>query len=519
MTASPTTAARPVSDRTAFAVGVVAGAVFTVVLLALRVLLDTQVVSEVLADWITRLLPPELFDALLERLQFGAKPLLFSLIQLGQVGVGGGIGILYARAAGGTVSVRARLRRVGLLTVYFWLALAFLATPLLGGGFFGSFVPGGMGAYSLSLAVALVAFSYTLVQLHHVLVLRADSGTDSGRRALLRQGLLAAGLVVVGGGLVRLLLTMSGRLSPPRRSAAQGALVQEVTPNDEFYVIAKSLFTPRVDAADWRLAVDVGGTPLSISYEELRALPAVEEFVTLNCVSNRVGGDLISNALWKGVPLRDVLRQAQLPTSAERLAFYAADGYVDSFPVEWALREQTLIAYEMNGVPLPPEHGFPARIIVPGLYGMENVKWLERIESVPASFRGYWQRRGWKDTAVIKTMSRIDLPAGGSNLATGVHTIGGIAFAGDRGVERVEVSIDGGATWKEASRRPPLSPYTWVLWTVDCELSEAGDGHELVVRATDGQGRLQTAEVRGSLPDGATGYHRVDVAVNEATGA
>ena len=154
---------------------------------------------------------------------------------------------------------------------------------------------------------------------------------------------------------------------------------------------------------------DDGGI-VTLTYADLLAMPAIEEYVTLTCISNMVGGDLISTALWKGVPLRLVLDRAGIGEGTERVSFRAADGYIDSFPYDVAVRDEVIVAYEMNGVPLPFAHGFPARIIVPGLYGMENVKWLIKIAPEDADFRGYWQRRGWADTAIIKTISRIDTP-------------------------------------------------------------------------------------------------------------
>jgi len=199
-----------------------------------------------------------------------------------------------------------------------------------------------------------------------------------------------------------------------------------------------------------------------------------------------------------------------MPESTERIVFHAADGYVDSFPMDYALRENVIVAYQMNGVPLPNSHGFPARIIVPGLYGMENVKWLTRIEPVPADFRGYWQRRGWADTAVINTMSRIDVPAVGARVPPVEMEVGGVAFAGDRGIDFVEFSADGGETWQRAETSAPLSPYTWVLWRATWLPPETGRVF-VTVRATDGAGETQTAVIRGNLPDGATGHHRISV--------
>jgi hypothetical protein len=181
--------------------------------------------------------------------------------------------------------------------------------------------------------------------------------------------------------------------------------------------------------------------------------------------------------------------------------------------MDYAMRDNVIVAYTMNGVPLPDGHGFPARIIVPGLFGMENVKWLTRIEPVPADFRGYWQVRGWDGTAVINTMSRVDVPPRSRGLLLDEESLlGGVAFAGDRGVQRVEVSTDEGATWRDAEMSDPLSPYSWVLWTTTWTPMSTGR-FEVSVRATDGRGDTQTSVVRGNVPSGATGYHKVPVLV------
>lgn len=509
----------PISDsrvprKAAFGVGTGAAAAMSLLLLALRFAFDAQIVTELMADWLTRLLPPQMFDFVLERLQFGAKPLLFVLILVGQVGVGGGIGLLYRRFAPGADSEGARLRISLALAIALWLILGLLLTPIMGGGPFGVSLPGPRWGYAASLIVAAATYAVLLVQAYSLVAATSGVAPNRGRRELLRLGALA-GVVIVGGGFVlRTILENLGSLSPSRAFRTAGALPPEVTPNEDFYVVAKSPFTPSVNSETWRLVVGGGvGNPYSLTYAELRDLPSIEEYVTLTCISNRIGGDLISNALWKGVPLRLLLDRAQLPEGVERLAFYAADGYVDSFPLEVAMRENVIAAYEMNGVDLPREHGFPARIIVPGLYGMENVKWLMRIEPVPASFRGFWQRRGWADTAVIKSMSRVDAPMPGAQPIADELLLGGVAFAGDRGIRSVEVSVDG-QTWVPTRVRDALSPYTWVLWTSEWRPPAPGF-YPIRVRATDGAGQTQTSELKGSLPSGATGYHTIIVRLQD----
>ena len=299
----------------------------------------------------------------------------------------------------------------------------------------------------------------------------------------------------------------------------------EVTPNELFYRVDVNVITPSVDVDDWVL--EVGGLverPLRISYEELRSMPAVEEYATLECVSNKIGGDLMSTALWKGVRLRDILERAGVKPEATYIVFKCRDNYDVAIPLERGMLEGTILAYEMNGETLPREHGFPIRAVVPGLYGMMNAKWITSIELVNFEYLGFWQRRGWTNKAEYKTHSTILTP-GKSSLrkrfgelpdvkpTSGQRSIiAGVAFAGDRGIERVEVSVDGGRTWSEASIKDPLSGYTWVLWAAEWTPPSSGV-YRIMVRATDKNGETQTAEVSAPFPEGATGYHVIDIRV------
>ncbi|HSE98638.1 MAG TPA: molybdopterin-dependent oxidoreductase, partial [Blastocatellia bacterium] len=277
-----------------------------------------------------------------------------------------------------------------------------------------------------------------------------------------------------------------------------------------FYEVSKNPFDPLVDAGRWRLEVaGLVENPLSLSFDEIKAMPDVEQYATLECIDNKVGGDLIGNAQWRGVQLRDVLQKAGLKEGVRDLVLRASDDYTDSIPPGRAMAEGTILAYEMNGEPLTASHGFPLRLIVPGIFGMKNVKWIKRIEAVDYDFKGYWQSRGWDDRAEYKTMSRIDVP---DDEIEGSTTIAGVAFAGDRGVTKVEVSVDGGRSWETAEIKPALSPYSWVLWHKQWTPSQKGR-HTLVVRATDGLGITQTSQYAPAAPSGTSGHHRLTIEV------
>ncbi len=318
-------------------------------------------------------------------------------------------------------------------------------------------------------------------------------------------------------------------------------LQYEVTPTELFYRIDISPIIPTVNSGTWRLSIKgLVDNPFELTYEELTAMPSVEQPATLSCISNKVGGDLISNAIWKGVPLKNVLEQAQIRPGAEYIVFRCYDGYDVGIPLEKGLEDSTILAYEMNRAPLSSAHGFPLRAIVPNIYGMMNAKWITEIEIVDYVYEGFWQRKGWSNTARTNTLSSIVIPgsapirtrfrgflpassslADSSNSTTSssssslpgrTATVGGIAFAGTRGISKVQVSIDNGTTWTEASIKEPLSPYSWVMWAAELNLPDVQlKEYKLTVRATDKAGKVQTSEVREPFPDGSTGYHMINI--------
>jgi DMSO/TMAO reductase YedYZ molybdopterin-dependent catalytic subunit len=290
-----------------------------------------------------------------------------------------------------------------------------------------------------------------------------------------------------------------------------------VTPNESFYRIDTALVTPRVDVAAWQLTVKgLVDREVMLTYQQLSELPLIEQFVTIACVSNEVGGRLVGNALWTGVDLREVLDMAGVQPEATQIVGRSVDGFTAGFPTAWAMdpERRPMIALGMNGTPLPLDHGYPARLIIPGLYGyVSATKWLSEIELTTwEAFDGYWIPRGWAKEAPILTQSRIDVPRNGSTVANGASVaIAGVAWAPDRGVSAVEVSIDDG-DWQPARLSMPLTDATWVQWSLPWAAGPAG-AHTIRVRATDGSGEVQTDEVTPPAPDGARGHHSVMVTV------
>jgi DMSO/TMAO reductase YedYZ molybdopterin-dependent catalytic subunit len=309
-------------------------------------------------------------------------------------------------------------------------------------------------------------------------------------------------------------LTAAGR--------APGSLAPAITANEDFYIVTKNAVgDPVVDPGGWRLIVDgLVNRAVQFDYRTLRMLPSIEVVKTLECISNftaqcelaAFGCDLISTARWRGVRLSDVLDLAGgLKPGVVTLAFLSIDEFSASLPPEVADDPETIVAYEMNGEPLPREHGYPARLLVPGRYGMKNPKWLTAIRALPQDYLGWYEQRNWNKDGLVKTMARIDVPVDGALLESGAQRVAGIAYAGARGIQLIEFSIDNGLTWQEAPLLEPASGKdTHVRWQGMFDL-EPEVSLTIVVRATDGGGEVQASQFTLPQPDGASGWHAIHV--------
>jgi DMSO/TMAO reductase YedYZ molybdopterin-dependent catalytic subunit len=275
-----------------------------------------------------------------------------------------------------------------------------------------------------------------------------------------------------------------------------------VTPPGEFYIMDKVLQYPQIGPPDWSLAVDGQvRTAMNLDYGALLALPRQSRYITMECVDNVVGGRLISNALWTGVPVKEIL--ARTGAYGDTAVFHGLDTYPESTPVAELVAREALIAFGMNGETLPREHGYPARLIVPGIYGFKSVKWLTRVEITHGKTAGAWKDQGWNDTAVIHTTTRVDV----AQRRGDEILLAGIAFAGNRGVSAVQVRVNRGP-WQRATLGPVLSHETWVQWGIRVR----GRGPASIdVRAIDGNGAVQTSRRRGPYPDGSSGWFTVTV--------
>ena len=514
-----------------FGTGVIAGAAATLVLFAYRVATGVPMPAEALAERLIRLLPFPVFAWLLERLQHWAKPLGFAAaVALTLVGFGAG-GVVYA-------GLRQRVRlglMLGLITgAVTWILSVLLFLPLIQGGLLGERLTTVVSAPALPLAVASLVYGLLLASLssssdraavppgEEIRRVRAggnDPGgavsgviASIGRRAVLRRSVLSLCVIAAVSRLDVLAETAATRAGGVVSRA--GRLIRgmppEVTPNGEFYQVSKNYpFDPSVDVRKWSLEVrGLVDRPLRLSFAEfVGAAPSLERYHTLMCISNEVGGDLIGNARWKGIRVRDILALAGVRPDATTIIWRSVDGYFESVPRSVAMDPDSLLAYEMNGAPLPRPHGAPVRVLLPNRYGMKQPKWLTAIEAVGPDYPGYWERQGLSKPAIVKTASAFRAEARhGAAVA-----VGGWAFAGRRGIAAVEVSADRGTTWFRATVEPALGENCWQLWSAEWTPPQPGE-YVLTVRAVDATGGKQAGR-RQRLPDGAEGYHEIRVRV------
>ncbi len=292
------------------------------------------------------------------------------------------------------------------------------------------------------------------------------------------------------------------------------------TPNNKFYTVnySESVYnvSRNIDQEQWRMAVKGAVTnPLNLGWRDILNRPSFDQVSTLMCIDTLPGGSSIGNAIWRGISLKDLLLEAGADTETARdVIFRGADAYHDSIPFERAMREEVMLAYLMNGEKLPKEHGFPLRAVVPGLYGIKNVKWITEIEVYNGDYQGYWQLKGWTDEGTIHIFSRIDSPGHYQQVVGPDIDFRGIAFGGPHSISQVQLSFDQEKTWVEAEIEPPHSPWSWVVWNYHWRAPKAGKAM-VAVRAVDTTGKVQTSEITRPQPKGATGLHSIVVEVRQ----
>jgi DMSO/TMAO reductase YedYZ molybdopterin-dependent catalytic subunit len=400
------------------------------------------------------------------------------------------------------------------------IVFAIALWPVLGTSYIGLPIGAARLVTLVGFALCVFVFERTLVAGFRFLAQRKigdrnyEFSPAIGRRAFV---LGAIGAAVAGGGVALARKLYRAATFSYDGTQYKGRIVQPITPNELFYCVTKNVVDPRVDVDLWHL--EVGGLVKNTAtwrFDDLMGFEMKEQETTLMCISNGLDAGLMSNAVWKGFPLRDILDQAVPLSGAARVRFHSVDNYTDTIPLEKALEPTTLLAYEMNGVELPDRHGYPMRAIVPGYFGEKSVKWLTRIEVTDANAKGFYQTQGWGPDFITPTRSRIDVPDYDSSFSLGKLStpvqVKGIAYGGDRGVSRVELSSDGGKSWRNAEIYYSGGNLTWSLWKTEWIPDAAGD-YTLVVRATDGKGDVQQwYEDRGPF-SGVAGLHDIVVHV------
>jgi DMSO/TMAO reductase YedYZ molybdopterin-dependent catalytic subunit/uncharacterized membrane protein (DUF485 family) len=490
--------------------GAVAGLALTLALLLLRYLAGIPLIGELGADRFLPLLPVFTFLKVIGI--FGgtmiSKEIAYFSSFLGQVAVGIAAGVLYA------IVTRRRRRGAFLLAAgvaLVWLLLLVVFFPVLDSNYLG--VPSALASVTtaLGLLVGLAVFGIVLGVSYAALSsdesTNPTSSVEVSRRRFVLAGSSLLVLVAASGGMVGKLFKRGAFVYDGTQTLAP---LDQVTPTDKFYVVTKNLIDPYVDQATWRLEVSgLVDRPMSYDYQALRALPSVMQESTMECISNGVGYHLLSNARWKGVRLSDLLNASRPKGGVVQIVLHAADGFTHTMPNEKAIEPSTLVVYEMNGEPLRQRHGAPARIIVPSSYGEMNVKWLTRISLVDHTEKGYYEQQGWNPD-VVHTMSRIDFPKAAPVSLAQMPTVRvtGVAFAGIRGIDSVELSSDGGQSFGPVTIDYAPSRVAWTMWHTDWQPAGPGE-YILMVRATDGLGDVQTPQRQGTAPAGAMGIHKV----------
>jgi DMSO/TMAO reductase YedYZ molybdopterin-dependent catalytic subunit len=525
-----------VSKTKAILAGLVAGFVAAVVMTTAMLLLATLGVGTplvIIGDRLSVFIPPGPFLAIMGKVG--------GYNHLKQLGVGSTIaGQLLVGALGGAIFAFVVRRTAGhvsaiwTMSLFVLLPVVVFATalwPVLGTSYIG--LP-----MQVARLVTLIGFALCVLLFERVLVasLQFLMGGATGRR---RHGdtfardipameftpgmgrrafvLGTLGLAVVGGGAALARKLYRAATFSYDGTQYKGSIVQPITPNDLFYCVTKNVIDPKVNIDLWHL--EIGGlvqNPATWRFQDLVGFKPVAQETTLMCISNGLDAGLISNAAWKGIPLRDLLDQAGVLSSAARVRLHGVDNYADTIPLEKAMQSTTLLAYEMNGEPLPDRHGYPLRVIVPGYFGEKNVKWLTRVEVTHAKAKGFYEAQGWGPDFIVPTRSRIDVPDDWEFMSLGKLggpiEVKGMAYGGDRGISRVEVSFDDGQTWNDAEIYYSGGDLAWSLWKAQWTPAATGD-YALVVRATDGNGEVQKWEEDRGPFSGVSGLHRINVRV------
>ena len=513
------------SRTKAISAGLLAGLVAGIVMTTAMLLLATLGVATplfIIGDRLSVFIPPGPFLSLMGKVggynhlkQLGVGSTIGGQLLCGAIG-GAIFGFFVRRSAGRVPTIWTILIFVLLPIVVFAVAL----WPVLGTSYIGLPIQVARLVTLIAFALCVLFFERTLVTGFRFLTTKQIGKQDYeftpaiGRRAFV---LGAVGLAAAGGGAALARKLYRAATFSYDGTQYKGSVVQPITPNDLFYCVTKNVVDPKVNIDLWHLEINgLVQNPATWRFQDLAGFTPTTQETTLMCISNGLDAGLMSNAVWKGLPLRDLLDQAGVLSGAARVRLQGVDNYTDTISLKKAMEPTTLLAYEMNGEPLPDRHGYPLRMIVPGYFGEKNVKWLTRIEVTDANAKGFYETQGWGPDFIVPTRSRIDLPDDWAFVSLGKLTapieVKGVAFGGDRGISRVELSSDDGQTWSDAEIYYSGGILAWSLWKAQWTPSAAGD-YALVIRATDGEGDLQEFEEDRGPFSGVSGLHRINVRV------
>jgi DMSO/TMAO reductase YedYZ molybdopterin-dependent catalytic subunit len=515
------------SKTKAISAGLLAGFVAAVVMTTAMLLLATLGMATplvIIGDRLSVFIPPGPFLSVMGKVG--------GYNHLKQLGVGSTIaGQLVVGALGGAVFgwfVRrkpARIPAIWTMSIFVLLLIvvfAFALWPVLGTSYIGLPIQVARLVTLIGFALCVLLFEQTLMIGFGFLMVgtsRRDVPTKDftpsmGRRAFV---LGTIGLAAAGGAAALARNLYRAATFSYDGTQYKGSIVEPITPNDLFYCVTKNLVDPKVNVDVWHL--EIGGLVQNAAtwrFQDLIGFKPTTQETTLMCISNGLDAGLISNAVWKGLPLRDLLDQAGVLSGAARVRLHGVDNYTDTIPLEKAMEPTTLLAYEMNDAPLPDRHGYPLRVIVPGYFGEKNVKWVTRIEVTDANAEGFYEAQGWGPDFIVPTRSRIDVPEDWVFVSLGKLTapieVKGIAFGGDRGISRVELSSDDGQTWSDAEIYYSGGNLAWSLWRAQWTPAAPG-AFPLLVRATDGEGDVQEWEEDRGAFSGVSGLHRINIRV------
>ena len=446
--------------------------------------------------------------------QLGVGSTIAGQLVLG--GIGGAIFGLFVRRGPGRVSATWTILIFVLLPI---VVFAIALWPVLGTSYIGLPIQVARFVTLIGFALCVLLFERTLVAGVGFLITDKTGKRDYeftpaiGRRAFV---LGTIGVVAAGGGVALARKLYRAATFSYDGTQYKGSIVQPITPNDLFYCVTKNVIDPKVNIDVWHLEiVGLVQNPATWRFQDLVGFKPTTQETTLMCISNGLDAGLISNAVWKGLPVRDLLDQAGVLSGASRVRLYGVDNYTDTIPLEKAMESSTLLAYEMNGVPLADRHGYPLRAIVPGYFGEKNVKWLTRVEVTDANAKGFYEAQGWGPDFIVPTRSRIDVPDDWASFSLGKLSgpieLKGIAYGGDRGVLRVETSFDG-QTWNDAEIYYSGGKLGWSLWKAQWIPAAAGD-YMVVVRATDSEGHVQEWKSDRGPFSGVAGLHYITLQI------